>query len=262
MRLDLYLAEKGLVKSRELAKSIIAGGGVTVNGITAAKPSKDVSDADDIRITAEMPKYVGRGGLKLEKALKCFEIDIHGTVCMDIGASTGGFTDCMLQNGAAYVYAVDVGHGQLDEKLISDSRVANMEGTNIKDVSANDFPQKIGFISADVSFISLTKVIPKISELLSDGGRAVMLIKPQFECGRADIGKNGIVRSPKIHARVMREIAAACENSGLGAAGIDYSPVQGGDGNIEYLIYTVKGAVGRIFDFIRIADEAQKMLKK
>lgn len=258
----MYLAEKGLVKSRELAKSIIAGGGVTVNGITAAKPSKDVSNSDDIRITAEMPKYVGRGGLKMEKALKCFEIDIHGTVCIDIGASTGGFTDCMLQNGAAYVYAVDVGHGQLDEKLISDSRVANMEGTNIKDVSADDFPQKIGFISADVSFISLTKVIPKISELLSDGGRAVMLIKLQFECGRSDIGKNGIVRSPKIHARVMREITAACENAGLGAAGMDYSPVQGGDGNIEYLIYTVKGAVGRIFDFSRIADEAQKMLKK
>lgn len=258
MRLDVYLTEKGLVKSRELAKKMIAGGGVSVNGRTASKPSESVTDTDSVKITGELPRYVGRGGYKLEKALDCFEIDLRGLVCIDIGASTGGFTDCMLQNGAEYVFSVDVGHGQLDEKLRADSRVCSMEGVNIKDISAGDLPKKIDFAAADVSFISLTKILPKISELLSENGAAVMLIKPQFECGRADIGKNGIVRSSKAHARAMKEVAAACAACGLGVVGIEYSPIRGGDGNTEYLMYSVKGAPGTVFDWEITAEKARQ----
>ncbi|MBS6591809.1 MAG: TlyA family RNA methyltransferase, partial [Ruminococcus sp.] len=190
MRLDVYLAENKMIKSRELAKKMISEGGVTVNGEVVTKPAKEISEEDEVKVTAELPAYVGRGGLKLEKALDSFHINVSGLVCMDIGASTGGFTDCLLQRGAAYVYAVDVGHGQLDPKLAADERVANLEGMNIRNVSAEEFDKPISFICTDVSFISLTKVIPKIYELLESGGKAAMLIKPQFECGRSDIGKN------------------------------------------------------------------------
>lgn len=262
MRLDIYLAENGIVKSRELAKKLISAGSVEVNGKIAAKPSMNVSLSDKIAVTGEMPKYVGRGGYKLEKAIECFGIDLRGLTCIDIGASTGGFTDCMLQKGAEYVYAVDVGHDQLDDKLRSDCRVCSMEGTNIKDVSAEELGKKISFAAIDVSFISLGKIMPKISELLAENGSAVMLVKPQFECGKADIGKNGIVRSPKVHARVMREISAACTACGFGVMGMDFSPIQGGDGNIEYLMYAVKGAAGRIFDFDMIASDAHRSLSK
>lgn len=262
MRIDAFLAENGYVKSREAAKNLILAGGVSVNGKPVKKPSADVDADDDIIITADMPKYVGRGGLKLEKALECFGISVKGLVCLDIGASTGGFTDCMLQNGAEYVYAVDVGHGQLDEKLINDSRVANMENTNIRDCFISDFDKRIDFICTDVSFISLTKIIPVIHSLLDDGGSAVMLIKPQFECGRADIGKKGIVRSEKVHLRVIREIASFCESSGLGVRGIDYSPIKGGDGNIEYLIYVKKNQSGKAFDFSIAVDAAHHELRK
>lgn len=262
MRLDVYLTEKGLVKSRELAKSIIKSGGVSINGQTARKPSQEVSENDEISVTGNMPKFVGRGGLKLEKALCSFGIDVKGFVCVDIGASTGGFTDCLLQNGAAYVYAVDVGHGQLDSNLANDNRVYNMEGTNIKDVNAASFSEKIDFICTDVSFISLTKVIPVITDILSDGGQAVMLIKPQFECGKADIGKNGIVRSPKVHERVIKEIASACEVSGLGVKSIDFSPIRGGDGNIEYLINVKKNEAGSIPDIKQVVTSAHDSYKK
>lgn len=262
MRLDVYLSENGIVKSRELAKKLISSGSVEVNGKAAAKPSLNVSDTDEIVITGEMPKYVGRGGYKLEKALECFDIDLSGRVCIDIGASTGGFTDCMLQKEAGFVYAVDVGHDQLDGKLLSDSRVCSMEGVNIKDVSAEDFPKKITFAAADVSFISLGKIMPKIAELLDENGSAVMLIKPQFECGKSDIGKNGIVRSPKVHIRVMKEVSAACSACGLGVMGMDHSPIQGGDGNIEYLMYAVKGASGRMLDIEKIVTQAHKTLNK
>lgn len=256
MRIDTYLSEHGLVKSRELAKKLICSNGITVNGKIISKPSKEVSENDDIKIIAQMPRYVGRGGLKLEKALGCFNIRLNGLVCADIGASTGGFTDCMLQNGAKLVYSIDVGHDQLDEKLINDSRVINMEGTNIRNVTKESFEKSIDFVSADVSFISLTKVIPVISTILDDNGMAVMLIKPQFECGKADIGKNGIVRSSKVHLRVINEIAACCDGNGLGVHGIDHSPIQGGDGNIEFLIYVLKGKASKSFDFRSIVDNA------
>lgn len=261
MRIDIFLVEKGMVKSRTAAKEIIQSGGVEVNGKMVSKPSYEVSEQDDIVITADTPRYVGRGGLKLEKAIEAFGISLNGLVCMDIGASTGGFTDCMLQYGAEFVYAVDVGHDQLDEKLKNDGRVKNMEGFNIRNAALSDFERKIDFISTDVSFISLTMVIPKITELLVDGSGAVMLIKPQFECGKADIGKKGIVRSPKVHERVIREIAAECEKNQLGVQGIDFSPIQGGDGNIEYLIYAVKKASGKCFDIASIVRSAHSLHK-
>lgn len=263
MRLDVYLSESGLVKSRETAKRMISEGGVSVNGSVVTKPSKEVSETDNVALCAPLPKYVGRGGLKLEKALESFKISVNGLVCMDIGASTGGFTDCMLQNGAELVYAVDVGHGQLDEKLLCDSRVRNMEGVNIKDVSASDLDRKIDFISTDVSFISLKKVIPKISELLSDNGQAVMLVKPQFECGRAEIGKNGIVRSDKVHRAVLSDIISFCTQNGLSVIGADFSPIQGGDGNIEYLIFAQKSiGIGKPVDSAEIVAKAHKSFKK
>lgn len=263
MRLDIYLSEKGFVKSRETAKRMISEGGVSVNGSIVTKPSKDISENDKVELCAPLPKYVGRGGLKLEKALECFDLSVNGLVCMDIGASTGGFTDCMLQSGAEYVYAVDVGHGQLDEKLLRSPRVRNMEGVNIKDISPEDMDREIRFISADVSFISLKKVIPKIYELLADKGTAVMLVKPQFECGRADIGKNGIVRSEKVHKAVLGDIIAFCNSSGLSVTGADYSPIQGGDGNIEYLICAVKGGgTAKPVDCAKVTSAAHQSFKK
>ncbi|MCI7768277.1 MAG: TlyA family RNA methyltransferase [Oscillospiraceae bacterium] len=263
MRLDIYLFENGFVKSRETAKRMISEGGVSVNGSIVTKPSKDVSEGDEVKLCAPLPKYVGRGGMKLEKALESFQLSVNGLVCMDIGASTGGFTDCMLQNGAEYVYAVDVGHGQLDEKLICSPRVRNMEGVNIKDVSLSDFDRAIDLISVDVSFISLKKVIPKICELLSENGTAVMLVKPQFECGRADIGKNGIVRSENVHRAVLSDMISFCNSSGLFVMGADYSPIQGGDGNIEYLIYAEKnGGAAKPVDCAKITAAAHQSFKK
>lgn len=258
MRLDLYLAEKGLVKSRELAKKLIKDGGVTVNGVPVAKPSAEVSEEDSIVITQAMPEFVGRGGLKLKGAMEAFGLDVNGYVCADIGASTGGFTDCLLKNGARLVYAVDVGHGQLDMSLVNDSRVINMEGMNIRNASVSDFPETVDFICTDVSFISLTLVIPKLAEIVKDGGEAVMLVKPQFECGRADIGKNGIVRSPKAHARALKNAAAACEAAGLGVRAAVVSPIHGGDGNTEFLLYAVKGAANIIIDMDSLAKSAAK----
>ena len=263
MRLDVFLSEKGLVKSRETAKKMISENGVSVNGSIVTKPSKEVSESDDIKLCGPLPRYVGRGGLKLEKALSCFNISVKGLVCMDIGASTGGFTDCMLQNGAEYVYAIDVGHDQLDEKLRISEQVKNMEGINIRNVSPTELDRTIEFISVDVSFISLKKVIPKICELLCENGRAVILVKPQFECGRGDIGKNGIVRSEKVHRAVLSDIISFCNSSGLAVMGADHSPIQGGDGNIEYLIYAEKtNNTGMPVDCGKITAAAHRDFKK
>ncbi|MDE6710509.1 MAG: TlyA family RNA methyltransferase, partial [Oscillospiraceae bacterium] len=215
MRLDVYLTERGLVKSRERAKELIKSGQVLVDGKAVTKPAFEAGESPEIKIIGEQLRYVGRGGLKLEKAVSEFGIDLNGRVCIDIGASTGGFTDCMLQNGAAYVYAVDVGHGQLSEKLAADDRVLNMEGTNIKNLSAEDFSIHPDFISADVSFVSLKQILPKIIELLPENGEAAVLIKPQFEAGRANIGKNGIVKDRKVHERVLEDIIGFCFSLGL-----------------------------------------------
>lgn len=235
-RLDLLLAERGLTKSRQAAKARIAAGDVRVNGKQVGKPSFLAEEDAEIILTGEAPRYVGRGGLKLEKALDQFPISLEGLVCADIGASTGGFTDCMLQHGARKVFAVDVGHGQLDETLKSDSRVVNAEGVNIRNAPQDLFSEKPDFVSIDVSFLSLRLVLPKIQELLAGEGSLVALIKPQFEAGPENVGKNGIVRSQRVHERVVSEILFLASQL-FTVCGIIPSPILGGDGNIEYLLY-------------------------
>lgn len=256
MRLDLYISEKGLAKSREQAKELIKSGKVSVDGRVTAKPAFDVSDANSVEVSGDAVKYVGRGGLKLEKAISEFGIKLVGKVCIDIGASTGGFTDCMLQNGADFVYAVDVGHGQLDEKLLKDSRVANMEGSDIRKLASESFERSPDFISADVSFISLRLILPKIAELLPESGEAAVLIKPQFEAGRAAIGKNGIVKNRKAHIKVLEEITLFCPAAGLSVQKIVPSPITGGSGNREYLAHLKKGGENSGFDFEKIVSSA------
>lgn len=234
-RLDVYLSDNNIVKSRSLAATLIKQGSVEVNGRICTKPSFTVGDGDNVKIIGELPKYVGRGGLKLEKALAHYRLHLDGTVCIDIGASTGGFTDCMLQNGAAKVYSVDVGTDQLDEKLRNDSRVISMEKTDIRNC-VGTLPQ-VDFISIDVSFISLKLVLPSAFALLKDGGECVALIKPQFEAGKAHLSKNGIVRDTKVHKKVCDNIAEFASAVGFERSEIIPSPIMGGDGNTEYLIY-------------------------
>ena len=261
LRLDVYLAENGLVKSRQRAKELIKAGQVTVNGKTADKPALVVGESDRVNIEGEQLIYVGRGGLKLEKALREFGISLENRVCIDIGASTGGFTDCMLKSGAEYVYAVDVGHGQLDDSLKGDERILNMEGRNILDMDPENFLRAPDFISADVSFVSLKRIIPRINELLPENGEAVVLIKPQFEAGRADIGKGGIVKDRKVHVRVLEEVLSFAEGEGLFPQGMTYSPICGGDGNIEYLAHLKKAGNCRRYDCREIVSEAFDALK-
>ena len=241
-RLDSELVSRGLARSRERAKEMINSGSITVNGKIAKKPSDEVY-AEDVIVSSENDKYVGRGALKLEKAASEFFIDFRGKICLDIGASTGGFTDFMLQHGAERVYAVDVGHGQLAESLLKDTRVVNMEGTDIRNVTAEDIGGKADFISVDVSFISLTKILPKVYELLSDGAAAAILIKPQFEAGKSDIGKRGIVKDKKVHFRILTDIDSFIKSIGFIPEMYTFSPIRGGSGNIEYLV-KLRKAVG------------------
>ncbi len=241
-RLDVYLSDNNIVKSRSLAATLIKQGSVEVNGRICTKPSFTVGDGDNVKIIGELPKYVGRGGLKLEKALAHYRLHLDGAVCIDIGASTGGFTDCMLQNGAAKVYSVDVGTDQLDEKLRNDSRVISMEKTDIRNC-VGTLPQ-VDFISIDVSFISLKLVLPSAFALLKDGGECVALIKPQFEAGKAHLSKNGIVRDTKVHKKVCDDIAEFASAVGFERSEIIPSPITGGDGNTEYLIYLKRPKAG------------------
>lgn len=234
-RLDIYLYEQKMVKSRSAAAEMIKSGSISVNGSVITKPSFTVNDGDSVFITGEVLKYVGRGGLKLEKALDFFSIDLSGRTCLDIGASTGGFTDCMLQNGAKLVYAVDVGTDQLDEKLRADSRVISMEKTDIRNVG--DSISAVDFISIDVSFISLKLVLPSAKAHLKRGGCAVALIKPQFEAGKASLNKKGVVRDEKIRNRICSEISDFAASIGFTVGNVIISPITGGDGNTEYLIY-------------------------
>lgn len=239
-RLDVFLCDNNIVKSRTLAASLIKDGKVTVNGSLCTKPSVTVSDEDRIELVGEMPKYVGRGGLKLEKALADFAVLLDGLVCMDIGASTGGFTDCMLQNGAEKVYAVDVGTNQLDDKLRCDTRVVSMEQTDIRSVG-DDFPT-VDFISIDVSFISLKLVLPSAYRLLKSGGSCIALIKPQFEAGKQHLNKKGVVRDEKVRKKICDDISGFAISIGFASGGIVTSSITGGDGNVEYLIYLKKEA--------------------
>lgn len=255
-RLDSELVARGLSRSRERAKEMIRSGSVTVNGRTAKKPSDEVMDSDVIASSVK-EEYVGRGALKLEKAVSEFSIDLKGMVCLDIGASTGGFTDLMLQNGAKKVYAVDVGHGQLAPTLAADSRVVNMEGTDIRNVFAEDIGGQADFISVDVSFISLTKILPKMYELLRDGACCAVLIKPQFEAGKSDIGKKGIVKDRKVHMRVLSEIDSFALYVGFITEKYTFSPVKGGSGNIEYLaLLRKRSGEPVIHDFKELTDSS------
>lgn len=239
-RLDIALFEMGLVESRERAKSTIMQGIVYVNGQKEDKPGTQVKDTDVIEIRGNTLKYVSRGGLKLEKAMSVFPIDLSAKVCMDIGASTGGFTDCMLQNGAKKVFSVDVGYGQLAWKLRNDERVVNMEKTNIRHVTTEMIGQQLDFCSIDVSFISLCLVLPVAHQLLKDGGELVCLIKPQFEAGREQVGKKGVVRDVKVHAQVIEKILNFLSENGFCVLGVDFSPIRGPEGNIEYLAHARK----------------------
>lgn len=241
-RLDILLVNKGLAPSREKAKTMIMEGNVFVNQQREDKAGTKVSDDAVIEVRGNTLKYVSRGGLKLEKAMIHFGISLEDQVCMDIGASTGGFTDCMLQNGAKKVYAVDVGYGQFAWKLRTDERVVCMEKTNIRYVTPEDIEDRLDFASVDVSFISLSKVLPAAKELLKDGGQMVCLIKPQFEAGREKVGKKGVVRDANVHREVIEKVISDAKELGFSILHLEYSPIKGPEGNIEYLVHIQKGS--------------------
>lgn len=239
-RLDVLLIEKGYFESREKAKAVIMSGCVYVNNQKADKAGSSYDENAVIEVRDTGMRYVSRGGYKLEKAMRVFPLLLDGKVTMDIGASTGGFTDCMLQNGAQKVYAVDVGYGQLAWKLRNDARVVNLERTNMRYVTREQVPEDIDFFSVDVAFISLRLILPAARGVCADGAEAVCLIKPQFEAGREHVGKNGVVRDQKIHEAVVHDIIAFCLDNGFSVLGLDYSPIKGPQGNIEYLLYIKK----------------------
>ena len=241
-RLDVLLVQKGLAPSREKAKTMIMEGNFFVDNQREDKAGTFFDPSVNIEIHGNTLRYVSRGGLKLEKAMAQFGITLDDKVCMDIGASTGGFTDCMLQNGAKKVYAVDVGYGQFAWKLRQDPRVVCMEKTNIRYVTPEDIGDALNFASVDVSFISLTKVLGPAKELLKDGGQMVCLIKPQFEAGKDKVGKKGVVRDPAVHKEVIERVILFAKSIGFGILHLDYSPIKGPEGNIEYLVHIVKDA--------------------
>ena len=236
-RLDMILVNRGLAQSREKAKALIMAGIVYVDGQKEDKAGTAFEDKVQVEVRGNTLRYVSRGGLKLEKAMTHFGVTLEGKVCMDVGASTGGFTDCMLQNGAVKVYAVDVGHGQLDWKLRNDDRVVCMEKTNIRYVTSQDVADRIGFASVDVSFISLTKVLGPVKALLTESGQVVCLIKPQFEAGREKVGKKGVVREKSTHLEVIESVIMFARSIGFGVLNLEFSPTKGPEGNIEYLLY-------------------------
>ena len=239
-RLDIALFERGFAESREKAKALIMAGIVFVNNQKSDKAGNTVKPDDIIEVRGETLKYVSRGGLKLEKAVESFNISLEGCVCADIGASTGGFTDCMLQNGAAKVYSIDVGYGQLAWKLRTDERVVNLERTNFRYVTREQVPDELDFASVDVSFISLYHIFPTLRTLLKEGGRAVCLIKPQFEAGRENVGKKGVVRDKSVHIAVIEKIIDLIAENNFSLLGLDFSPIKGPEGNIEYLCFIEK----------------------
>jgi len=240
-RLDVLMVKRGYAPSREKAKAQIRAGNVYVDGRKADKAGACYEeDGIGIEVREILSRYVSRGGLKLEKAVEKWQLVLHDLVCMDIGASTGGFTDCMLQNGAAKVYAVDVGRGQLAQKLLNDKRVCNMEQTNFRYFLRENIGEELDFVSADVAFISLTKILIPARNLLKEGGRMVCLIKPQFEAGREKVGKNGVVRDARVHREVIAKIVDFADSIGFRVRDLDYSPIRGPEGNIEYLLLIEK----------------------
>ena len=239
-RLDVLLVNRGLAASREKAKAVIMAGQVYVKGQKEDKAGTMFDSEAEIEVKGAALKYVSRGGLKLEKAMQQFGVTLEGKVCMDVGASTGGFTDCMLQNGAVKVYSVDVGHGQLDWKLRNDERVVCMEKTNIRYVTPEDIGESTAFVSIDVSFISLTKVLGPVRELMTEDGEIVCLIKPQFEAGREKVGKKGVVRDPKVHCEVIEKVVDFAHGLCFETKALEFSPIKGPEGNIEYLLWMKK----------------------
>ena len=257
-RLDTLVVQRGLAESRERAKRLILAGEVVVSGSTQVKPGQLISS--DTEITVKQPlRYVSRGGLKLEKALQVFQVDVRGRVAIDVGASTGGFTDCLLQHGAKFVYAVDVGQGQLAWKIRQDPRVCVIEGTNIRTIDVNRFklPVQIGVV--DVSFISLQKVLPIITQIVDPTGDVLALVKPQFEAGRKHVGKGGVVRDAEVHVQVLRDLIQFTHELGLSVMGISHSPIRGPAGNIEYLIWFKAGTKASSTDWAeRVAQVVQE----
>ena len=243
-RLDVLLVQQGLANSRELAKAYIMAGNVYVDGQKEDKAGTKVAVTAKLEVKGNQMKYVSRGGYKLEKAMDVFGIRLDGKICLDIGASTGGFTDCMLQNGASKVYAIDVGYGQFAWKLRNDERVVCLEKTNVRYVTHEQVPDEGDFASIDVSFISLTKVLPAVLGVLGEKGQLVCLIKPQFEAGREKVGKKGVVRDSSVHREVIEMIVEYGRTQSLGILGLDFSPIKGPEGNIEYLIYLDKSRSG------------------
>lgn len=260
-RLDILLVKRGLAESREKAKAVIMSGIVYVDGQKEDKAGQTFADTANIEVRGNTLKYVSRGGLKLEKAMECFDVSVKDKVCMDIGASSGGFTDCMLQNGAKKVYAVDVGHGQLAWKLRNDTRVVVMEKTNIRYVKPEDIGESIDFASIDVSFISLSKVLPAAYNLLGERGEIVALIKPQFEAGREKVGKKGVVREKSTHIEVIQNCFAYAGENGFFVRELEFSPVKGPEGNIEYLYHLVKsGDIDSDIDIEAVVNTAHENL--
>lgn len=250
-RIDVLMYEKGLAKSREMAKSLIMEGQVYIGEKRIDKPGMQVESDAEI-IVREQPRYVSRGGLKLEKAMKEFNITLANRVCMDVGASTGGFTDCMLQNGAEFVYSVDVGYGQLAWKLRTDERVKCLERTNIRHFDVSTLEHSVSFVSIDVSFISLKLVLPKVKEILCENGECVALIKPQFEAGREKVGKKGVVRDINVHREVVENSLNYAYELGFSVLNLDFSPIKGPEGNIEYLMHIMNNGKAESIDEKRI----------
>ncbi len=257
LRLDTAVFEKGFAESREKAKALIMAGVVYVNNQKADKAGMALKPEDVLEVRGNPLKYVSRGGLKLEKAVKNFALNLTDCICADIGASTGGFTDCMLQNGAAKVYAIDVGYGQLAWKLRNNPRVVNLERTNFRYVGEDRIPDKLNFASVDVSFISLRVIVPVMQRLMAENAYAVCLIKPQFEAGKDKVGKKGVVRDRAVHTEVVNNIIKSVTESGFSVEGLDFSPVKGPEGNIEYLIYIKNDGCGEY----RAATQSAEVVK-
>ncbi len=262
-RLDVLLVERGLQESRQKAQATIMSGLVFVRGQRVDKPGTAVLNDAEIEVRGNVLPYVSRGGLKLEKAMASFPIHLEGAVCGDIGASTGGFTDCMLQNGAAKVYAVDVGYGQLAWKLRSDERVVCLERTNARYLTCEQIPQPLDFASIDVSFISLKLILPAVCGVLKPEGHVACLVKPQFEAGREKVGKKGVVRDPAVHREVLEHFLDHARESGFAVLGLTYSPIRGPEGNIEYLGYLEKGPWREAaFDLEALVAESHQVLRE
>lgn len=266
-RLDVLLVKRNLAESREKAKAVIMAGIVYVDGQKEDKAGTFFEDTVNLEVRGSTLRYVSRGGLKLEKAMTHFNLELAGKVCMDVGASTGGFTDCMLQNGAARVYSVDVGHGQLDWKLRNDKRVVCMEKTNIRYVTRADIPEQIDFSSIDVSFISLTKVLGPVKALLKEDGQIVCLIKPQFEAGRDKVGKKGVVRDKNVHLEVIQMVMDFAVSLGFEVKALEFSPIRGPEGNIEYLLFLQNHKEGEHYSQIPVnaslvVEESHRTLER